>query len=129
MSDHLGCAASQPGRALLFEGLLPSALAVQSYSITLVPSVEAQLWQQQRQQLLSEAVITIQKQSTHSMTGCQPHLQMEQAQHDSPKHLETCILCDGLMGAVMYAVSVCCDRAQGWRLSCDVALVLPAILH
>ena len=59
MSDHLGCAASQPGRALLFEGLLPSALAVQSYSITLMPPVEAQLWQQQRQQLLSEAVITI----------------------------------------------------------------------
>ncbi len=102
MSDHLGQAASQPGRALLFQGLLPSALAVQSYSITLMPPIEAQLWQQERQQLLSEAVVTIQKQSTHSMTGGQPHLQTGQAQHDSPKHLKSRILCDGL-------TNVCCD--------------------
>ena len=73
--NHLGQAASQPGRALPFEGLLPCVLAIQPHAITLVPAVEAQLWQQQWQQLLSEAVLTIHKQSTHSMTSCQSHLQ------------------------------------------------------
>jgi len=52
-----------------------------------MPSVEAQLWQQLRQKLFSEAVITAAEQSAHSMTGCQPHLRSDSAAELTVLHL------------------------------------------
>lgn len=55
-NSYLRQTASKPQRAIALQGLLPSVLAVQPHAITLMPPIEAQLWQQQRQKLLSEAV-------------------------------------------------------------------------
>ena len=53
---YLRQTASQPDRAIALEGLLPGVLAVQPHTIALMPPVETQLGQQQRQKLLPEAV-------------------------------------------------------------------------
>lgn len=55
-NGYLRQAASKPLGAIALQGLLPGVLAVKPHAITLMPPIKAQLWQQQWQKLLLEAV-------------------------------------------------------------------------